>query len=161
MITVVPRARTEPTEGKVPERIFQNSACCPGSWVNWAGSSRVSAAQASRARRSRSWRMDSSVPWNSASRAAAPSGRSLMFGGMPGWSWTERREARSSISRAAAPASRSGTMAAQAACRSGNSRKPVTFTGRSGTVRSTAWAMKARVPSEPTSRLRKMSTGRS
>jgi hypothetical protein len=54
-----------------------------------------------------------------------------------------------------------GAMARQAAWMSGNSRKPVTFTGRSGTVRSTASATKARVPSEPISRLRKMSSGRS
>ncbi len=80
---------------------------------------------------------------------------------MPAWFSTDRSEARSSSSRAAAPASRRGMMAAQAACRSGKIRRPVTFTGRSGTVFSTASAMKARVPSEPTSTFRKMSTGRS
>src|SRR5208282_5295572 len=57
--------------------------------------------------------------------------------------------------------SRRGTMAAAAACRLGNSSSPVYLTGRSGTVLSTASAMKASVPSEPTSTCWKISTGRS
>ena len=118
----------------MPERIFQSRACSAGSWVKRAGSRRSRPAAVARAVRSRVRRgRIRPAPWNSTSRAAAPSGSALMPGGMPGWFSTERSEARSSSSSAAAPASRRGTMAAQAACRSGKSRKPVTFTGRSGT----------------------------
>ena len=52
-------------------------------------------------------------------------------------------------------------MASQASRTVGNSSRPVYFTGRSGTVRSTASAMKASVPSEPMTRCARMSTGRS
>ena len=84
-----------------------------------------------------------------------------MSGGMPGCVSTERRAARSITSSAAAPASRIGTIAPQASWIVGNSSNPVYFTGRSGTVRSTASAMNASVPSAPTSRCAKTSTGRS
>jgi len=156
----VPRARAAPMVGRAPWRILQKLACSAGSWVKPAGSSRVSPAQAARAWRSSSRGSAPAAAWNSASRAATPAGSVRMCAGIPGWFSMARRVARSISSRAAAPASRKGMMAVQAARMSGNSRKPVTFTGRSGTVRSTASEMKARVPSEPTSRFRKMSTGR-
>ena len=143
----------------MPWRTFHSRPCSAGSWVKAAGSSSSSPAQTATAVRSRPARRSSAAPWNSARRAAAPSGRSRIPGGTPGWSWTERREPRSSSSRAAAPASFKGAMALQAACRSGKNSSPVTFTGRSGTVRSTASAMKASVPSEPTRRLRKIASG--
>ena len=52
-------------------------------------------------------------------------------------------------------------MAAQAAWMSRKNSSPVDLRGRSGTVSSTASAMKASVPSEPIRRWAKMSTGRS
>ena len=54
-----------------------------------------------------------------------PSGTARIDAGTPGWLSTDRSEARSSSSSAFAPESRSGTIAAQAACIVGKRRRPV------------------------------------
>ena len=79
--------------------------------------------------------------------------------GTPGILSTERSEARSMSSMAAAPAAASGTTASAAVSMCGKSSRPVYFTGRSGTVRSTPSARNASVPSEPISRWRRISSG--
>jgi hypothetical protein len=99
--------------------------------------------------------------WNSTSRPAAGSGRVRSAAGTPGTSSTERSAARSISSSAAAPAAANGAIDRHAAAMSGKSSSPVYLTGRSGTVRSTASAMKASVPSEPMSRWLKIWIGRS
>ena len=159
MRTVVPLLRAAPTEGNVPCRTFQRSACSVGSCVKRAGSRRANGATAEAAIASRPFRSDSSAAWYSTRRAAAPSGTERIDAGTPGWVSTDRSEARSRSSSALAPESRSGTIAAQAACIVGKRRRPVYLTGRSGTVERTASAMKASVPSDPTRRFRKISTG--
>ena len=62
-------------------------------------------------------------------------------------------------SSAAAPAVRSEAIAAHAACIVRNSSSSVDFTGRSGTVASTASAINASVPSAPISKWLKMAAG--
>ena len=84
-----------------------------------------------------------------------------MLGGIPGWLSTERNEARSISSKAFASAPLRGAIAAQAVWTLGKRSRPVYLTGRSGTVLSTASAMKANVPSDPIRMFRMISTGRS
>ena len=62
-------------------------------------------------------------------------------------------------SRARAPAARSGSIASHARGTSSKTSSPVDFAGRSGTVRNTASAMKASVPSEPTIRCQRIDSG--
>ena len=133
MMTVVPLFLTAPTDGNIPFRIFQRSACSDASCVKRAGSTRAEARHRLGGRASSAGRSLSSAAWNSARRPAAPWRKG------PERPRDARLRPRPTAARRgpsprapSRPASLSGRIAAQAAWRSGKSRRPVYFTGRSG-----------------------------
>ena len=78
---------------------------------------------------------------------------------MPGFSCTERMEARSMSSTADTGPPRRRWVAMAACSMSGKSTSALALWGCSGTVRNVTSEMKASVPSEPTRRCSRMSTG--
>ena len=70
--------------------------------------------------------------WNSTSRPAASAGNVRSMGGTPGFSSTERMDARSMSSSAAAPASRKGQLRNRLRANLRKRSRPVYFTGLSG-----------------------------
>ena len=106
MMTVVPLLRTEPTEGNMPARIFQSSACSAAAWVKRAGSNSLRPPTAIRrpALPTRSARFRRQTGTRPAIRPRRRRKGLESTDGMPAWSSTERSEARSMISSAFAPA---------------------------------------------------------
>ncbi len=117
MMTVVPLLRTEPTDGNMPERICQSSACSAASMGELRRLRTVESLRGYVGRDLFQFRARALVGGlelgQQSRRGLGDSERSE--GGIPALSSTERNEARSMISSALAPAWRSGTIESAAA----------------------------------------------
>ena len=155
----VPDGRAPPTDASRPLRTVQYCAATAGSRVNCAGSSRSRPASTRSAATCAAARAGSSGARNSTSSPVALAGSAFQRSGTPGLPSTDRSDARSVNSTAAAPQSTKGFTAAQAECMSGNIMNVVSRNWSSRIVSNTASTMNASVPSEPTISRRKMSSG--
>ena len=164
MTTVVPIRRAAPTAGKSPLRTSQSLSASARSAVKFTGAERRHARQA------RQRGLDG-LPQELARRGgprSPPAGRRPPARARPGrpacpgLSSTERSEARSMSSTAATDLPVAAAATARAACSmSGKRTSALALWACSSTVRKVTSEMKARVPSEPTSRWSRMSTGSS
>ena len=151
-------ASRQPT-GTCPFVPSRGGPAAYGSLVNSGAATSVSCRVTSAARDCSTSSSVPATPWNSTRMPAASVASVASSAGTPGIFSTERSAARSISSIAAAPASVSGRTASAAVSMSRKKSRPVYLTGRSGTVWSTPSARNARVPSEPISRWRRISSG--
>ncbi|CAM5555777.1 hypothetical protein SGRI78S_03059 [Streptomyces griseus subsp. griseus] len=164
MIRVVPDGRDPPTAVTNALRAFQYPAIVPASRVkalvtDTAGTTRSRpATTASAARSNASWPA-SSAARNSTSSAVVVRGSAAQSAGTPGTLTEARRVLPSISSTAMAPASLKRGTAAAAAVREGKNSRALEIRRSSGRVSKTTSEMKPNVPSEPTIRPRRISTG--
>ena len=158
---VVPDGRAPATAVYRPLRMCHSAARVAASLLRPAGeaSGRPPNTAAAAATRSASsspvgcWCSTSRAVWSRTSSARS----SAVASGSP---WATRRLVASSSSMVAKPASTRAGSDPVAAARSGNISSAVAACGWAGTVRKVASATNASVPSLPTTRCRRTSTGR-
>ncbi len=160
MISAVPSGRSRPISPWSPSRTLQLSSTASASRVNSGPRIVVRLASTPAPSRSSASRSAASSERNSSSRAAEVGGSSFQYSGVPGIEFAATISAGATISSTAlAPAAtRSGT-GSHAVSMLSKWIQLVVVWGRSGTVSITASAVKASVPSEPTSSRRKISSG--
>ena len=159
-ISAVPGARIRPTSPCMPSRTVQWTSIRSGSRSNTGSRIRVRAASTSAARASAASSSASSAPPNSTSSAAEDGSSSRQLSGVPRMLWLAMISAGATISSTArAPAATKSRTGSSAASTPAKCSHETVVRGGCGTVSKTASAMNPSVPSEPTSRRRKISTG--
>ncbi len=158
--TAVPSGRSLPTIPSRPSRIRQSISIASASRVKSRGWSRFEPATSARAAASAWSSAASSAAANSTRSAAALGSSVLQYSGVPGKAWAAASRAGATMSStASAPRdTRPGTSATASSIDGSGIHVTETAPG-AGSVFITTSPMNARVPSEPTTRRRKISSG--